>query len=513
MNTELPQRTDTTGAEEKLSAEAKPVPNWKQRVRRLLWPLHARFPSIIPNPIYSDKDYYCERDAEDNVKTALDKDVSLKLGCILVSEVFGPKEIEALHDGLKNIGWDRERMLGGEDSNVDWLKEQRLYGTEGTMPLGWVHRPEDLKKYVGIRYTAQFPKEFSSLLVNIAQLTPSVTCLSVGFILTEESSLEYANEINRAAQTTVVPKRRHRPYSIMSVAHVKEKRVRRVRQKYRNLGILWLSKSFPGFFSENCENRNFPTAEFLLLEGFTPFDEEAHRNRGWQHWSRFVNIDYDFGSWTCASVPSLKFSFDSGYRNKNPNHMTIALRWDTLSDDDTKFYGSDSIGSRTYFANDRLNGIISRYALASYLRELLRSLKETRQSLTVRSKVRHSSIEVEKISEFFRRSVGVPSIAREVLALSENDVSFRWNSMGFNRKMRPDKESTYDIKEGLKSILRRLSQQLLEEDQDTREYLNQLSSAIGTKESIAAQRRMEVITRAALVVSLISLVVAALAAL
>ena len=193
--------------------------------------------------------------------------------------------------------------------------------------------------------------------------------------------------------------------------------------------------------------------------------------------------------------------------------MTIALRWDTLSDDDTKFYGSDSIGSRTYFANDRLNGIISRYALASYLRELLRSLKETRQSLTVRSKVRHSSIEVEKISEFFRRSVGVPSIAREVLALSENDVSFRWNSMGFNRKMRPDKESTYDIKEGLKSILRRLSQQLLEEDQDTREYLNQLSSAIGTKESIAAQRRMEVITRAALVVSLISLVVAALAAL
>jgi len=33
--------------------------------------------------------------------------------------------------------------------------------------------------------------------------------------------------------------------------------------------------------------------------------------------------------------------------------------------------------SKTYFANERLNGIIARYALASYLRELLRSLKET----------------------------------------------------------------------------------------------------------------------------------------
>lgn len=495
-----------------LSAEAAPVPKWKQRARKLIWPLHARFPKAIPNPYGSNKDYFLKRDAKDNEKSALNKDVSLKLGCILVSEIFGPKEIESLYNGLKKIGWDRERVPIREESNIDWLKAQRLYGTEGTMPIGWVHRLEDVKKYVGLRYTAQFPKEFSSLLVSIAQLTPSVTCLSVGFILTDEASLEYANEINRAAQTTFVPKRRHRPYSIMSVAHIKEERVRQVRQKYRNLGIVWLSKNFPGFFSENCERRHFPTAEFLSLEGFTPFDTEAPRNRGWQHWSRFLNIDHDFGSWTCTSVPSLKFSFDAGKSDKIPNHMTVALRWDTLSEDDTNTYGSDSLGSRTYFANDRLDGIIARYALASYLRELLRSLKETRQSLSVRSKARHSTTEVEQISAFFWRSLGVPSIAREVLALSQNDASFQWNSTGFTRQIRLDEEKTYEIKDGLKSFLGRLSRQLLEEDQDTREYLNQLSSAIGTKESIAAQRRMEFITWSALVVAVISMIVAALAA-
>jgi len=210
-------------------------------------------------------------------------------------------------------------------------------------------------------------------------------------------------------------------------------------------------------------------------------------------------------------VPSLKFSNDAGRRDKTPNHMIVALRWDTLSDEDTKTYGSDSLSSRVYFANERLNGIISRDALATYLRELLRSLKETRQSLSTRSMARRSASEVEQISAFFRRSIGVPSTAREALKLSENDASFRWNATGFTQLIHPDKDETYEIAEGLKSLLGRLSRQLLEEDQDTREFLNQLSSAMGIRESIAAQRRMEIISWSALVVAVVSMIVATLA--
>lgn len=487
---------------------SKAVPKWKSRARRIVWPIHARFPSIVPNPYGDNKEYHRERDIKSNAETALDEDVSLKLSCIMVSEIFGPNEIETLYDGLEKIGWDSERVPVREGSNVDWLKKQRLYGTEGRMPLGWINRPSEVKKYVGVRYTAEYPKEFSTLLVNISQLTPSTTCLSVGFVLTDEASHEYASAINRPAKTTYVPKRSSNAYSIMGVEHVKEERVRLVRQKYRNLGTAWLSKNFPGFFSQHCEHSHFPTAEFLSLEGFTPFDRDAQKDRGWQHWSRFVNIDYEFGSWTCTSVPSLKFSIDAGRRDNNPNHMTVALRWDTLTEEDTKTYGGDSLGSRSYFANERLEGIIARYALASYLRELIRSLKEARQSLSARSKTRRSISEVEKISAFFRRSIGVPSIAREVLALSENDASFRWNATGFTQQVRPDSEETFEIKDGLKSFLGRLSRQLLEEDQDTREFLNQLSSAMGTKESISAQRRMEGVAWWALIVAAISMFVA-----
>jgi len=508
MKGRRPQNIEQDKTEGVPATEEKPVPKWKQRARKMVWPLHARYPNVIPNPYGEDKAYDREHDAETNAKSALDEDVSLRLGCIMVSEIFGPNEIETLYDGLEKIGWNRERTPIRDESSIDWLKKQRLYGSEGRMPLGWIHRPEDAKKYVGVRYTAEFPKQFSSLLVTISQLTPSTTCLSVGFVLTDEAALEYANAINEPAKTICVPKRRSRAYSIMGVEHVKAERVRHVRQKYRNIGIDWLSKNFSGFFSAHCFSSQFPTAEFLLLKKFTPFDKDFPRDRAWEHWSRFVNIDHDFRSWTCSSVPSLKFSFDAARRDQISNHMTVALRWDTLSDEDLKTNGGDSLGSQTYFANKRLDGIIARYALAAYLRELLRSLKETRQSLSARSKARRSTSEVDKISAFFRRSVGVPSIAREVLALSENDASFRWNATGFTQQSHRDEEKPYEIKEGLKSFLGRLARQLLEEDQDTREFLNQLSSSIGTKESIAAQRRMEWVALLAFAVAVISLFVA-----
>lgn len=186
MKDEQPQNLDKGGTEDKSASEKKPVPVWKQQARKLVWPLHARYPNVIPNPYGEDKAYYRKRDAESNAKSALDEKVTLQLGCIMVNEIFGPNEIETLYEGLKKIGWDREIIPVRNDSNIDWLKTQHLYGSEGTMPLGWIHRADDAKKYGGIRYTAEFPQQFSALLVTISQLTPSTTCMSVGFVLTDE---------------------------------------------------------------------------------------------------------------------------------------------------------------------------------------------------------------------------------------------------------------------------------------------------------------------------------------
>jgi hypothetical protein len=510
MTDDRQQNIDDPKAEKSQTVAAKAVPNWKYLAHKIVWPLHARFPSFIPNPMGDNLEDFRKHDRKGNAESAIEDNVVLRLDCIIVSEIFGPNEIENLYVGLEKLGWDMEEPLVGDKSNIEWLKKQRLYGTEGRMPLGWISRPGETKRHFGNQYTADFPEEFSSLLITITQLSPSTTCLSVGFALTDRSSLEYSNAINEPAKSIYVPDRRFNGYWIKGVEQVKEARVARIRQSYRKLGIKWLSKQFPGYFSENCQHSHFPTTEILSLEGFTPFDKNAPREHGWGHWSRFVKIDHAFGSWVSTSVPSLRFKFDAGWKNELPNHITAALRCDTVSEKDASYFDRRSLTSRIYFASEQLDGIIARYALVSYIRELLRNIKETRQSLSMRSKGRIARNEVDQISEFFRCSIGVPSIAREVLALSTNDASFRWNVTGFRQQAGSGREETVEIHERLKSFLNRVSRQLLEEDQDTREFLNQLSSAMGIKESIAAQRRVEAIGWAALFVAVVSMVVASL---
>lgn len=423
----------------------------------------------------------------------------------MVSEIFGPNEIESLYSSLEKIGWDKERIPVREESNVDWLKNQRLYGSGGNLNIGLVHRFEDIQNNISVRYTANYPAEFSHLLVRISQLTPSITCVTVGFVLNEKNSLEYAEGINEPAQTSYSPIRGSGTYSIVGVEQIKKMRIAHIRQRYRTLGISWVSKNLPGFFSEYCRQEHFPTTEMLLLEGFTPFDDEIEvKKRSWLHWSRFVNVNNSIDSWTCSREPSLKFSFRSWGDDIPPNHMTVALRTDTLKELDIKMSGNHSLSSCVYFAHQHMCGIIPRYALIAYLSELLRYLKQTRQFLSIHKREANSISDVEQISSFFRRSIGVPSIANEVVTLSNNDASFRWDSSGFSQKNFQRNDETIDIKDWLKSFLNYRAQRLLQEDRDTREFLNQLSSALGTKESVFAQRRMELVAWLAFLAAAIS---------
>ncbi|WP_146038081.1 hypothetical protein [Tabrizicola aquatica] len=497
-------------AEEKKKSAEKPSAV-KSSVQRVLWKIHARFPNFIPDPYGNRLENWRSRDANENIESAIPDGNNVQLGLISVSEIFGPNEIETLYASLERLGWHQERYPIQNQSHVDWLKNQRMYGTGGTIPLGWVHRSEDKKKNFNVRYTADFPKAFSSLLVSITQLTPSVTCISVGFVLTEEASFTYKNEINLPAQTTLVPHWRSGSYSVKSVSHVKADRIKQARETYRSLAISWVGKNFPGFFKVRCGPNLIPTAEYQVLEGFTPFDWDTSRDLPSHHWSHFLGHDRAFDSWVNSSTPSLRFSFDTSPNEEFPNHLTVALRWDSLNADDTRHYDTKTLSGKVYFAHERVDGIIAKNVLCCYLRELLRSLKEARQSLSISQTRRQSISEIEQISSFFRNSVGVPSIAREALELSEDDASFRWNATGFVQQDRPDRKRTLEIKDGLKSLLQRLSRKLLEEDQDTRDYLNQLSSAVGTRESMAAQKRMEILTWLAIIISLTSAIIAVLA--
>lgn len=500
---DVPASEDAT-----IKEDIKSPPKWMPLARQAIWPLHARFPNLIPNPYGEHKELFREMDSTSNNKTKMEADAKLELACIQISEIFGPSEIDSLYIGLQRLGWDQDKLLAKE-SNIFWIQNQRLYGTEGTLYLDWIHKTKDEKNFILSRYSANFPKEFSTLIVRIHQLTPSVTCLNIAFILNSENSMEYMRAINKPQKTKIIPRRGSRNYHIKNPEHLKEDATRDIREKYRKLSISWASRYFPGFFHKNCELNQFPTMEILLLEGHTPFDKETPHKTNIYHWTRFANIDSYTDAWISKKSPSLRFSLNTQHDTTFPNHITAALRRDTLTKNDTRHHDAKSTHSLVHFTISQLDGITSKHALICYLKEILRSIKEERQSLSPEIVKNGSNQGAQKINKYFLNAIGTPTIARESEELSRNTASFKRNASGFIDQPFPKGSEPHDISDRLRLSLAQLSRKLLDEDRDTRDFMNQLSSAIGTKESMAAQRRMEIVAIIALIVSVASMLFAA----
>ena len=500
MKDEQMRNTNQAETDNTSAADKKHVPQLKLLALKMLWWLRAHFPNTIPNPYGDYEDAIRKFDAECNAKSTIDENVSLRLNCMMVSEIFGPNEIESLYKGIDKIGWNEARDHIHKDTIIDWLKKYRLYGHPCTRSLGRIASPEISKIDSTVDLSAKFPKDFTSLIVNLSQLTHSITCLSVGFVFSDDASLEYSDAINRAAKSIRIPDRSFGEYKTLNVINVKEDRVRYLREKYQNIAISWLSDHFPGFFSKYCKNSHFPTVEFLSFNELMPFDLNPFEDQSWLHWSHFVNIGNHINSWKSTSDPSLGFAINSDFVDKLPNHMTVTIRLDLLSEDELERCHIESLYTQTNFAYSQLEPIIDRCVLEIFLRELLRRLKETCRSLSKPSKKYSSVNQIEKICTFFRDSIGIPSIAHETLALSKDRMNYALIASEFFYQQTFDKEINIKISDRLHRVLGQLSQQLLVEDQNTREFLDQLASSINTKESIAAQRIM-------ICVSLLTLVV------
>ena len=109
---------------------------------RSVWKrLHHRFPNWVPSPYREDREYLRHRDIEDNLKSRIPPDESLRQIALWAVEIFGPAEADKLHSALTKLGWNEDRLFGFNADPGSWINEQRKYGTVGSLNLGVIERP------------------------------------------------------------------------------------------------------------------------------------------------------------------------------------------------------------------------------------------------------------------------------------------------------------------------------------------------------------------------------------
>lgn len=490
------------------SQSEAPRESWRVReTRRLWWRIHSRFPNAIPGPYAQDRSYVRNRDRQQNSDTQVPAQEEVRLRAIWGAELFGPSEVDQLYLGLQKLAWDDDRMGQPGSGALYWIREQRMYGSEGSFNLGVVHRRED-KKFLPRDYFAPLPKETDYLIVKIFQLSASLTCVLVGFVLKEEHAKCYETELNTDRKTINEPIKRKSGYLMLGVENLKRRAIDDARTKYRNVAVRWFETNLPGFFCLAGDGNRLPTAELITTNSDLLLTSERDAGAPHSHWPRLLVTSNHFDMWTNAECSGLRLSVDE-LSGDTRFHTIVSLRTADLTDEHLKYVGGRTASAFVAFCQDRLGGILSNYAALALLREAGRTLKLSRETLKS-SSGRHRQVlrTLDSIKRFFDKSLGTPTIASELLKKSERPHSYSWDCADFRQSpQKADSEPT-KIAETLRARTEYLATRVLSEEVTTREHFQQIAAIMSTRESVKAQRRMEVLTVVAITLAGASLLVA-----
>lgn len=482
----------------------------RRLVRQVWWRAHWLLPNILP-PRYEDETAYRDkRERESNEASRVPDDEELRLRVMWGMELFGPAEVELLYERLARLKWTAGFATSKTDGALNWVRHQRAYGGEGGWyNVGIVAEHSDRQRFLMLDNYASLPAEVDYLLVRIFQLTPSLTCFLVGFVLKEQAARSYEVELNRDRKTVRERSRRRWAVSNLEPAHLKGRSIEQARSRIQNLVGRWFRANLPGFFCGLSDSR-MPTAELVTTRARQFLSNERHEPRGinfhWQHLLANVSL---FDVWTYAECPALRFS-EGGHGFADESfHLVVALSTSDVPEESLKYMGGRERGSYVAYCHDLLDGILINYAGVAYLKEVSKDLKISRSDLKI-SRLRHrSGVHVlERIQSFFDRSLGTPAVATELRDRSKRPGLYQHECTRFISPKWTKDEEQREFAKVLCEQTHFLATRVIAEEHSTREHFEQLSSILSVRESIKAQRRMEWLTFVALVVATGSLIVA-----
>lgn len=470
------------------------------------WRAHCWLPNTIGPPHGSEKAFFDKEDLKDNKETRVPEGEALDVQMVWGAEVYGPAEIDALYANLSKLGWDSERLFGQNDSAVRWIREQRLYGAGGMYNIGHVSRKTDMR-FALRDYFASMPDAVEHLTVEIYQLTPSLTCVLIGFAMTEEAGKWYQQELSEDRQTKRASGPGKTSVSILGVEHLKVKAIRKTRERYRLQATTWFGEHLPGFFSHAGDKSQLPTAELITTQvELCLLDSRRSDDESLFNWRRLILNAGPMDVWTCSSCAGLQLVIGK-LEDKLRFHTLIALRVSDVSDKQVEYLGGRQRRSFNAFCSDQVGGILAHYAGIAVLMESASMVKLSREKLKAKHGGRNVISVLEDIMRFFTQSMGQPTIAAELQKASQNVGMFRHYCENFTQEHWTQKGEPLSLPDVLCERTNQLAETFIEEESRVREQFGQLSSILSTRESVKVQRRMEGITIVALIVAFASLAV------
>lgn len=482
------------------ATEIRTAPKKKREMPAALRKLHGRAHWLAPNwiPSYqSDLDYFRRVDKESNDESRVPEDVDLRVRAVWGVEVYGPNESDGLYEALRRLGWSAGSGGRERGGALAWVEQQRSYGWGGSYNVGAVVKPGRQRKLLMVDNQVGLPEGVDHLLVRIHQICPAVTCMVVCFVLDESAAKRYEQELNLDRRTRL--KRGARWWvTHLNPSHIKQESISARRSEMRALVRDWFRRNAPGYFAASGPEDCIPFAEILSVANDDVFSGEA--SKIYFDWRRILVNPPKHEVWTRQSTTPLRFVLDRARRPDDERNLLVAsLSLSSVPEDQLKMYGGPN--GYVHICNAELEGVLPYVAASAYLVENLRELKRAREQLRLSKSRRRTLRSIKRIQQFFDRTAGLPAVAREIFKFSQHPGALNYYCGKFTAANLGRETTERDFSEELRQRLHNAAATLLEDESSTREHFSQLSSVLSIRESIGAQRRMEFLTFAALLVA------------
>jgi len=473
-------------------------------LRKLQWRLHLRFPNSFPDTIENRK-FHKEHDAKENIISQVPLDEDLRQSAVWGVELYGPKEISALYEGLEKLGWAGSRF-GLEDSDcLEWVRRARQYGHTGKRNLSIVYRQKE--KGPGRDYFAPMPDVCNYLLVSIYQITPSLTAVHVYFVLSDESTKIYESILNKDRKTYYQKVRGRKGYLIPGVLNQKRDLIEKARLERAHIASSWFSQHLPGLFSSGPLINELPTGELILMNNYAALKDPREDKQSEKKWPDVLGVDQWLDGWVHQKYEGYGLIIDARHSIKK-YHCTVALRTSSIPDDYYLFGNNRDRGAYDAIVYQDLGGIAVRLAALSYIREIGRRIREAREAVSQSSKNRSELINtLDQLENFYRDTAGDPAIAEELSKVKKHDFDFDCTNF-LNKNLR--RNGKVELPTALYKTTRRISKNVHNDGRSARQLFQEFSSTLSTRESIHAQQKMEFLTITAILIACLSLIVAAI---
>lgn len=353
--------------------------SWASRlIRKVRWRAHWLMPNTVPPPYGSDKSYYEQRDRESNEESRVPNDEELCLRVVWGMELFGPGEVEALCDRLRRLKWSAGGGQSKENDALNWVRHQRAYGGAGSSyNVGLVTESSDRKRFLLNDNHSAMPVGVDHLHVRIFQLTPSLTCILIGFALKEHLESTYSIEINRDRRT-VRERSGRSSISIIEPDSLKRRSIDQARSKTRDVARRWFGANLPGYFC-SLPNDRMPTAELITTNVYRLLSNKDDKKTGIHFdWRHLLSNAPHFEIWTSAECAGLEFAMDDRKWTKETSHLVVAMCISEISPDTLQARGGNERFAYIAYCHEHMAGIFSNYAGVALLKEKSKDLKTSR---------------------------------------------------------------------------------------------------------------------------------------